>query len=76
MKANQVRTFILKNSNLVTLNSAADKLRAGTALSSADTGVVAIAANTLMNANLIDAQPWRTLWDGTNYVLFIFVTSA
>lgn len=77
MNANKVQTYILKNASATNLLTALDLLRNGQALTSGQSGTVAIAAGVFGAGNtLIESQPWRVVWDGTNYVMFLFVTTG
>ncbi len=74
MKAGQLRTVILTNPDLVALQAALDKFRAGKALTAIDSGVIAYdAAGQLQLVG--DAAP-QVFFDGFNFTIFLFLTSG
>lgn len=73
MKAQQVRTLILKNADLVALQDALDKLRNGKSLTAVESGVVDY--EDIQNLNLAADTTPKVYFDGLYYVVFIFVTT-
>lgn len=71
MLAQQLTTIILQNTNIVSLLTAFNKLKAGNALTVGDSGTIAYAS--IKNLSLVDQA---IIFDGLAWNLILFVSSG
>lgn len=74
MRAQQLRTIILQNADMVLLQDALDKLREGKDLTAGESGVSAV--DNIQNVALASDAPPEVYFDGFKFTVFLFVASG